>query len=116
MLIAQAPTNQNAERPGGAAEAPLIQGQCVRTVKTAQRPVELELPPPAVLPLVEPSFGVCVVELSLGLEAVPDAPPTSVTAVTESGLMTIITGFPSLSFARTRKELGIIWMSVKPAC
>jgi hypothetical protein len=29
--------------------------------------------------------------------------------------MTIITGFPSLSFARTRKELGIIWMSVKPA-
>jgi hypothetical protein len=42
-------------------------------------------------------------------------PPTSVTAVTESGLTTIMTGLPSLSFALTKKELGITLMSVKPA-
>src|SRR5258708_7398335 len=41
---------------------------------------------------------------------------TSVIVVIESGLMTIITGLPLLSFARTRKDSGMIWMSVYPAC
>ena len=47
---------------------------------------------------------------------IPAGAVISVTAVTELGLMTMMTGFPALSFARTRKELGIIWISVKPAC
>jgi hypothetical protein len=33
---------------------------------------------------------------------------TSVIAVMESGLMTIITGLPLLSFARTRKDSGMM--------
>ena len=48
--------------------------------------------------------------------AMPVEAVISVTAVTELGLITIMTAFPALSFARTRKELGMIRMSVKPAC
>ena len=47
-------------------------------------------------------------DLPCGAGDVPVEPVISVTAVTESGLMTIMTGFPALSFARTRKELGMI--------
>ena len=58
--------------------------------------------------------------LALVLSVLPGVPPTlplySVTAVTESGLMIIMTGWPLLSLARTRKDSGIILMSVKPAC
>ena len=38
-----------------------------------------------------------------------------VTVVIESGLITIITGLPSWSSARTMKELGINWMFLNPA-
>src|SRR5271169_3697433 len=38
-----------------------------------------------------------------------------VTSVSESGLMTMITGLPWESFARTRKDEGMIVMLVNPA-
>jgi hypothetical protein len=47
-------------------------------------------------------------DLPCGEGDTPVGAVISVTAVTESGLMTIITGFPALSFARTKKELGRI--------
>jgi hypothetical protein len=37
------------------------------------------------------------------------------TSVTESGLMTIIMGLPCESLARTRKDEGMMVMSLKPA-
>jgi hypothetical protein len=47
-------------------------------------------------------------DLPCGEGDIPVGAVISVTAVTESGLMTIMTGFPALSLARTRKELGMI--------
>lgn len=44
------------------------------------------------------------------------APDIWVTSVTESGFTIIITGWPSLSFARTRKDSGSTRTSLKPAC
>lgn len=62
-------------------------------------PIELPVVPLAELPL--PVFPVV---------------PSAVTAVSESGLTTIITGCPSLSFARTRNDSGMTLTSVKPDC
>ena len=41
---------------------------------------------------------------------------SSVSAVTELGLMTIMTGEPSEFFARTMKDEGIMVMLLNPAC
>jgi hypothetical protein len=70
-------------------------------------PDELAAPEPIALPVVP------LAELRL-----PVLPPfpSAVTAVSESGLTIIITGCPSLSFARTRNDSGMTLTSVKPDC
>lgn len=40
----------------------------------------------------------------------------NVSAVSECGVIAMYTGLPAESFACTRNDCGITWMSVKPAC
>jgi hypothetical protein len=82
------------------------------------------LPPPGVTgcePPVEVGPGVTPALLLLPpicfelLAELDGCVPSSVSAVTESGLMTIITGLPSEFFARTRKDEGMMVILVNPA-
>ena len=82
------------------------------------------LPPPGVTgcePPVEVGPGVTPALLLLPpicfelLAELDGCVPSSVSAVTELGLMTIITGLPSEFFARTRKDEGMMVILVNPA-